>query len=411
MEMHHISVKTKSKFVRIFILILLLVPFGANSQEPGTISEYVNVLEEEGQDPVDFVNSKLDQHDLIVFDDALHLALEPFEFYQQLINDKTFISSVNYIFVELFSITAQPYIDEFLNNSKKDFTILRPVFQNDFSGYGLRYQTYLDLMSSVWDANQPRSDSEKIKVIGVDQPIYWEGIRSRVDYDLFQESLIGRDYFMYKKIVQKLNNFESGDKGIFLTNTRHAYKNIRKSDGTPYWNTGTFLNLWHPGKSYSIRLHNMILSIESERKDVSNASTEGLDRISYSWIKMEDGVWDAAFEESGNNPLAIPLRDNVFGKAKYVGNHMLKAADGQTMYDAYDGLIFLAPLEDLHFTARFDFIFTSEFKEELKRRILILQEGRLDDFLAENEVTSLEDFIEELSKAQGITRNSLVPSD
>ena len=40
-------------------------------------------------------------------------------------------------------------------------------------------------------------------------------------------------------------------------------------------------------------------------------------------------------------PIAISLKDNVFGKTDYIGNHMLNVADGQTMYDAYDALIFL----------------------------------------------------------------------
>lgn len=55
---------------------------------------------------------------------------------------------------------------------------------------------------------------------------------------------------------------------------------------------------------------------------------------------MDNGLWDKAFEENGNTPVAISLNDNVYGKAGYVGNHMLNVVNGQTMYDAYDGLIF-----------------------------------------------------------------------
>ena len=37
-------------------------------------------------------------------------------------------------------------------------------------------------------------------MIGVDQPIYWEGIHSKEQYNIFSESLMARDYFMFKVI-------------------------------------------------------------------------------------------------------------------------------------------------------------------------------------------------------------------
>ena len=199
---------------------------------------------------MNFVNNLLDYVDLLVFDDALHLAKEPFDFYQKLIRNDQFKRKVKYIFIEVFSITSQPHIDKYFNSLIKDNTILLPVLQNDYSGYGWRYKTYLDLLGTIWDVNSQLSESEKIQVICVDQPIYWNGIQTRKDYDLFQQSLVGRDYFMYKIISQTLDNFKSDRKGVFLTNTRHAYKGIKKTNGEFYWNTGTFLHQWHPKKSY-----------------------------------------------------------------------------------------------------------------------------------------------------------------
>ena len=401
----------REKIAVILCFLLLTVPFKSHSQEKDIASDYLKVLKEKGQEPVDFVNNILVDHNLIIFDDALHLAKEPFDFYQKLIKDSTFKSKVKFIFIEVFSIASQEYIDEYFNKSVKDSLVLLPVFQNDYTGYGWRYKTYLDLLSTIWDVNSQLSESEKIKVVCVDQPIFWEAIHTQKDYQVFQQSAIARDYFMYKTISQTLNNFENNDKGIFLTNTRHAYKHIKDSNNELYWNTGTFLNQWHPGKSYSIRIHNVNLSIQSIKDNVSNHTTEGLDRLSYSWIKMENGVWEKAFKENGNIPVAIPLEDNVFGKADYVGNHMVNVADGQTMYDAYDGLIFLAPLEELHFSAQVDFIYTESFIEELKRRITLVQGEQLPEFLANNKADSLDDFIKKIIQFQEQKKNTLVPND
>ena len=51
---------------------------------------------------------------------------------------------------------------------------------------------------------------------------------------------------------------------------------------------------------------------------------------------------------------------------------MLNIAPNQTMYDAYDALIFLGPVEKMHKTALVDFIYTNEFKKEVERRYRIL---------------------------------------
>jgi len=401
----------KLKIIILLFLLQITIPINSYPQENNLVSDYLNVLNEKGKTPIDFVNNVLIDHDLLIFDDALHLAKEPFDFYQQLVRDSFFISNVKYIFIEVFSITSQPYIDKYINNPVKDSTILLPVFQNDFSGLGWHYKTYLDLFGTLWDVNSKLPEPEKIKIVFVDQPVYWEGIHTRNDYNLFQKSLVARDYFMYKMISQTLNNFKDGNKGIFLTNTRHAYKNIRNSNNNLYWNTGTFFYHWHPGKTYSIRFHNVNLSIKSESDRKTNISTEGMEKYSYSWIRMENGLWDKAFRENGNVPVAISLEDNIFGKANYVGNHMANVPDNQTMYDAYDGLIFLAPLEELHFSGTLGFIYTESFIPELKRRIKLLHGEQLPDFLSENEADSLDDFIKQLMTPQKPKKNKFVPAE
>ncbi len=386
-----------------FVFLFFLFSFESHAQDTNSRAEYLNVLKTSGHEPIAIVNNALNDYDLIIFDDALHLAKEPFDFYQELLQDKNFRKKVKYVFIEVLATTSQPYIDAYLANPQKDKTVLIPVFQNDYSGSGWRYQTYLDLLETIWEVNAESSASEKIQVVCLDRAIYWEGIHNLKEYNLFQESLITRDYLFYNIISRTLDSFKSGEKGIFLTNSRHAYKNIRNSSNELYWNAGTFLSQWHPGKSYSIRFHNVTLSIQPKLEDPTKYYTK--------WIKMENGLWEEAFKENGNAPIAISLKDNIFGKAKYVGNHMKDVAENQTMYDAYDALIFLAPLEELHFSAKFDFIYTESFKKELKRRITLLQGDQLPAFLKENEVTSVEEYIEDVTQFQKVRKNSLVPKD
>ncbi len=388
--------------VQTFFLVLSSLGF---SQE--TVDAYYEVIKREGEHPLQFVQQQLDTHDLILFDDALHNAVEPFEFYKDLLHAEE--NQIAYVFLEVFGINHQPQIDAYLESADKDDGLLLKVFQDDFSGYGWKYETYYELLSTIWDIN--RSSDKKIKVRAVDQPIYWEGIHTRKQYDIFLKSLVGRDYFMYKTILDMMASFKEGRKGIFLTNTRHAYKHIRNKEGALYWNTGTFFNQWHPDKTYSVRIHNATLSIERKKEADKNATSDGLGSYKYEWIQMQNGIWDHAFAENNNQPIAFSLKDNVFGRAAYVGNHMLNVEADQTMYDAYDALIFLNPLDQLHFSAKIDFIYTDAFKTELERRLRILQEGQMAEFLAKKEVGSLAEYIAQISVAQPRTKNDLIQLD
>jgi hypothetical protein len=379
----------------------------AHAQQPCKLESYTEVIRQQGREPVDFCRQLLEKYDLLVFDDALHNAEEPFRFYIQLLQDKLLQQKIKYVFVEVFSITSQPYIDQYLESAVKDSTLLRKVFQDDFSGYGWRYQTYLDLIAAIWEINRALPAKEKIRMIGVDQPIYWEALHSRRDYDLFQQSLVGRDHFMYRTIVTALKDFSDGRKGIFLTNTRHAYKGIRNRKGKYYWNTATFLQQHFPGKTYSLRIHNVSLFIESVRSGEGGKTTEGLDRLSYRWRLMENGVWDSAFTMAGK-PVAIPLQGNCFGRAAYVGNHMLDAEPGQLMQDAYDGLIFLAPVRDLYFSARFDFIFTPVFKKELARRLLLLNDNDSAALYKKHDVKNMSELMEKITRFEPRRKNDFL---
>jgi hypothetical protein len=273
---------------------------------------------------------------------------------------------------------------------------LYPAFQDDFAGQGWPLGSYFDLLKTVWEVNRSLPAERRFRVIGVSNPVYWCGITSPRDMELFRQSLASFDYSMYRQIIHHLANFESGEKGVFLTNTRHAYTGIKKGDGSYFWNCGTFFRQWHPDRTWSVHFHNAQLYIERNREPEAGTpkTTAGMERMVYRWVRMEEGLWDAAFRARKNQPVAVPLKDTAFGRASYVGNHMLTAAPGQTMADAYDALIFLAPLEELRQTALVDFIYTPHFRNELKRRLRILYTPeQLQELLRKSEAGNLDEYI------------------
>jgi hypothetical protein len=314
-----------------------------------------------------------------------------------MVRSPEFHAEAKWIFVEAFPINAQAHIDAYLESRPEDVTLLYPVLQNDLSGTGWPLESYVDFLHAVWEVNRDLDETERLHVIAVNAPTYWAQIQTAEDVALFRRSLMGNDYTMYRVIADVMGDFVLERKGVFLTNTRHAYKGIRDTKGRLFWNVGTFLHERHPGKTYSIRFHNMALSIQGERELDADTprTTAGQERMIYSWIRMGDGIWDSAFAAMGNKPVAFPLAGNVFGAHPYVGNHMLTAAPGQTMEDANDAIIFLAPLEKLHNTATVDFIYTPEFKKELERRYGFLYTPRqLEAMMAADGVSTLHAFID-----------------
>ena len=237
-------------------------------------------LREQGREPVAFVAEALGRHDLLIFDDALHNAREPWDFYVQLLRDARVRGQIRFVFVEVLPTTEQPAIDAFLASDDGDVSRLARAFQDDYSGYGWRYETCLDLLRAVRETNRSLPEAERIRVVGVNPPIYWEALHGRQDYDLFMDTLATRDYAMYTAILSASDDFRKG-KGLFLTNTRHAYPRLRDRTGRPMWNTAAFFHEWNPGRTMSLRVHNLTLRVEAAREGTGPRTAAGMERMQY----------------------------------------------------------------------------------------------------------------------------------
>jgi hypothetical protein len=361
---------------------------------------YLKVLREHGQEPVRFVLAKLASHDLIIFDDVWHTALEPWEFYQQLIRDKAFQQQAPTIFLETIPSNKQGHLDAYLDAAGDDPRLLYPAFQDDRNGRGWSLQTYFDLLRTVRTVNQTLDSKSKLRVFGVGSPTYWSEIQTRQALDGFYKSASG-DYHMYATILNELAEFKVNRKGIFLTNTRHAHKGIRRKDGRFFWNAATFFHQWYPGKAYSIRVHSLILQ-EVPISATDAPSTAGgkeepsvvrTATIEYRTVRMARGLWDSAFRAAGDRPVAFQIEGNVFGEEPYIGNNQLDALPNQKMQDAFDAVIFLAPIEKLRQSAEAICIYTPAFMQELKRRYgLMYSEAQLEELFKKTRTKNLDGF-------------------
>ncbi|MEM7587517.1 MAG: hypothetical protein AAF560_29280, partial [Acidobacteriota bacterium] len=325
----------------IALLSLVSLPLSAAAEPAPSPEEilaaHVDVLETQGKDPLAFVRQRLDEVDLILFDDAWHPVVEPFDFYQALLRDPASRERLDFVFVEAFAVNHQPTLDRFFAAPQENVHLLAPMLQDDLSGHGWALATYVDLLRTVYRVNAELPAGQRLRVVAVNDPVYWSALETPEDLAIFRQSLVGNDYGMYRKILASMEDFESGKKGIFLTNTRHAYKGIRGANGRLFWNCGTFFAQWHPGRTSSIRFHHLMLTIRKEVDPGDQAtSTAGLERYDYRFERVAGGLWDEAFAVHGNRPVAFDLDGTPFGALPYAGNHMHQAAPGQTLLDAND---------------------------------------------------------------------------
>jgi hypothetical protein len=123
---------------------------------------------------------------------------------------------------------------------------------------------------------------------------------------------------------------------------------------------------------------------------------------------MDNGLWDTAFALNHNKPVAVPFNNTTFGKTAYAGNHMLNVTAGTTMYDAYDALIFLAPINQLNISAQLNYIYTQSFKLELERRLRLLNGNDFDSLLKEENASNFDEFFSKISQYVPVKPNTYI---
>ena len=338
-----------------------------NAERVGVLRAF---LEVESRPALDTVFSLLDSRDLLIFDDALHDAVEPWDFYRELLRDPR-STKIDTVFLEVLATSDQPFIDEFLAAPELELNLLYRALRDDLNGGGWPLQTYIDFLVEVYEVNRKRPVDQRLRVVGVSNPIYWAGFVDSVQYKDYRRVVdLNRDYTMYRVILEDMGDFDEGQKGLFLTNTRHAYKAIRNRRGRLYWNTGTFFHELHPGSSVAIRFHSAQLFLDRD---------PGTGQRKVRFGRLEEGNWDAAFASWNRRRIAVPLDHGPFGEAVYVGNHMMDSEAGQTLFDAYDYLIFLAPVETFRRSARSAAVFDGTMRRELERRLPIVFGSDLEE--------------------------------
>ena len=321
---------------------------------------FINHLKIYGKQPIDFLMDELKNHKLVIYGE-IHFRKVSWDLMRQLIKAPEFHNTTGTVFLEL-STNAQPLLDTFFKNEKKDSSIILDILRKeDLTGWLDRgmYDFILDL----WDLNNSLPKDKKINVVVTDSPrVFYSSITTKEQYDTLVKEPADRNECMADIIEKTVRSSQDKRSGLFIVGSGHAYKSSAL-------NRSLYLK---SGRSAAA-----ILSERLGKKSVFSIFTHSpvISNNGYVYGKIRKGLFDYAFEKNGNNQVAFTLRNSPFGKELFdASSSICFDMKAGTFEDNYDGYIFLQPLnEELKNISLYE-IFTDDFISEIKRRAHIIGE-------------------------------------
>jgi len=343
------------------------IPFYQNALQKTAILDkvstdtlaFVKYLERHGMAPQNYLLKKLATHKLVVYGE-IHGRKISWDFMRSVIKSPGFAKHTGTIFMEL-AVNSQEAFDYFLNNKTKDPEAVLDIFRKE-QLMGWNDKGMYEFILDIWDINNKLPKDKKIRIVPVDPPRpFYNPEVTREDYNNYNRNVLDyRDYDMANNIERHIENAEDKRNCLYIVGYMHSYRSEAFGIGSR--------NV--PDKRNCISIlsdrltPNSIFSIIAPTLIVTNSGVvSGLTR---------KGIFDYAFAEEGNKPIAFDLKDSPFGKEPLdVIDNRYDIKIG-TYADCFDGYIFLQPLKDEESRYWLPELMTKDFFEEIKRRAAIV---------------------------------------
>ncbi len=334
------------------------------------LQPFVDFLKDEAKDPQQFVLDAIGKHRVVIIGE-IHHRPRYWAFDAALVRSPEFARQVGVIYMEL-PYNDQPLVERFLAASKYDpeavIEMLRDVMVD-----GWPDQPMLDFFRTVWEVNQELPESQRLRIVLVNQAWPWKQIQNREDLPKYQ---VDRDQFMAENIARDLEEHAADKRhALFIVGYGHAMVNLTRAGGEPMKSAA-----WHlreklgEANVFSVMPHG---PVQPNFGDANGRRALGL--------------FETAFAAVGNKPMAFPLDHGPFGKQIFDADLERVTADPYSK--GYYAYLYLGPLEDEVFSPLIPGFYSDDFVQELDRRVRItdgkgMVEGRLVKHLDAASVTA-----------------------
>ena len=338
--------QTNGKFAR-----MLPKPSRPRIEDPDSyLKPFVQFLKNKAEDPKRFVMKALAKHKLMIMGETHHRP-RYWAFNSSLVADPEFAKHVGTIYMELPS-HAQQLVEEFLTAKECDTT---PVVEmlRDMLWMGWPDQAMLDFFITVWMVNQNLEPKQRLRIVLVDMERPWKKIKKRQEWAQYERT--SRDQQMADNILQDLRKHPDEKRNaLFIVGVAHTQLNQEYFKGAPVLTAGWYLReQLGADKVYSIFPHMPVQT---------------------NWGRVDGrlclGLFDSAFAEVDNKPMAFPLDIGPFGKEPF--DAFPDRPVNSSYKDGYNAYLYLGPLEYEIFSPLIAGFYTDEFVNELDRRYRVM---------------------------------------
>ncbi len=316
---------------------------------------FVNYLKQHGVEPKELLIKAMAAHSLVIYGE-LHRRKISWEFLTSVLNDPRFPDKVGTIFVELPSY-QQSEFDRFYASKKLDTEILLEIMRSQ-QIYGWWDKGEYEFLINVWKLNQTLPSKKQIKVVSVDVQPPYKTIRTAEDFKQSEANLIDRNTNMANVVENTLLSKTDKRNSLFIVGYGHAYKSHVPGGFSTIEGKEAALSA---GAQLVQRLSDKNVFVVLQHVPMgTNSGALGL---------VRHGLFDTAFEKSGNKPVAFPLSGSPFGAEPFDADYEMSFDSRVGNFaDNFDGYIFLNPLkvEDSDYIL-YD-IWSDQFVAEMKRR-------------------------------------------
>ena len=335
---------------------------------------YVAFLRPGQAAPVDYVIGLFDRYDVVVLCERMHPEGSQWNFIYDIVRDPRFIDRVGHVFTEYGGVEMQPYLDcmmaaDGLSAGEVHDRIVQ--IMRNWPVWPIWHNTnFYDYLTRLYALNQSLPAAQRIHHHFTDRSAPWSGIVTKGQYIAYRRSLVDRDRKMAQCVIDQMGRLaKSGStppKCLVVMNYRHAFDLTNRSPHAPRRNTYEYLK-----DAFGDRAANVLLNY---------------------WLfsPQVGGVWDAAFEETGNRPAGFDFKGSPFGGEPFDLFPFWPTLKGELRYrDVFTGFAFVNPLDSQYTEVGVPGLYKGFEKEVLRRAGLVSDDSYLGSAASALEIWAL----------------------
>jgi uncharacterized RDD family membrane protein YckC len=319
---------------------------------------YKAFLQKSHAAPVDYIIGLFDQYDVVVLCERMHPEASQWDFIFDVVRDPRFIERIGNVFTEYGQAGMQSSLDSFMLADSLDAAEIHDhavhLMRNMAVWPTLTNTNFYTYLTRLYGLNQSLPHEKRVRHFFSDSYVNWTDLKTPEDYRAYERSLNTRDGDMAQHIIDEMRRLAESKikrpKCLVIMNYRHAFDLTGVDAKAQKTNTYEYLKEAFGSNAANVLLNTPII-------------------IS---VPVAGGLWDAAFEETGNRPAGFDFESSPFGEDPFDMSFFNSRIKRNLKYkDVFTGFVFVNPADDQYSQTGIPGYYKG-FEDEARRRAKLL---------------------------------------